>query len=380
MAGGAVTSQLLVQLIDGVTGPAGKAGAALRGLQGAAAMTGGAIGRAQASIASMMKRQQMAFAAARSELFMSVAAFSMFSAAMYKPVEQALEFEKAMEGIRQKLSATPEYMRNLAEVIGRVREASAQSHEAIVGMVSGLAEARSPLLDQEKVLTMVAKAATTYGGNMEDMWKTAAIATARFKVAPEELGKLFSGLAATGKEGMISFGEMTKVLPRLGALALTYGAKGTNAILDLAAALQIARRGTTDTETAMGNLEGFMTKMTLPRMASRFKKMGINVYAEIDKAVKNKESIPEHMIRLLLEKTGGDPKLLGKFISDKQTAALLRPFFGGGLEEMLRVRADALRRMGELEPDFDGRTLQNVRRCPPPRLGRMGEGVNAHGQ
>ncbi len=95
---GTLTSQLVVRLIDQVTGPARTAGRSLLGLNRAA---NGATGTFGARLGAAIERNNQALDKARGRMVDAVAGFYALKTAIGGPVKAAMEFESAMADVRK---------------------------------------------------------------------------------------------------------------------------------------------------------------------------------------------------------------------------------------------------------------------------------------
>ena len=98
MAGSTLTSSLIVRLLDQVTSPARKVGAALVGLNRTAHNVSGSFG---ARLGAAIERNNQALDKSRGRMVDAVAGFYALKNAIGEPVKAAMEFESAMADVRK---------------------------------------------------------------------------------------------------------------------------------------------------------------------------------------------------------------------------------------------------------------------------------------
>lgn len=198
----------------------------------------------------------------------------------------------------------------------------------------------------------IGKAATASGSSITDLSSAATSAMQNLGVAPDEVAKMLDGMTSAGNAGAFELRDMAQYFPQLTASAQALGLNGTKGIYDMAAALQVARRGAGDASTAANNLSDFMGKIVTPQTIKNFKKFGVDVTKELRDANKKGISPIEHFIKLIDKKTeGGKPELLTQLFGDKQTLDFIRPMISG-MKDYLRIRGDAENATGAVDDAF----------------------------
>jgi hypothetical protein len=196
----------------------------------------------------------------------------------------------------------------------------------------------------------VGKAATAYRENGQEVAR--AVGSFRnLKIEARDTARGLDIMAVAGKAGNFEFGDMARAFPSLTAAASAYGMTGTNAIADISAALQVARRGAGSSEEAATNLENVLQKIGSPETAKNFAKVGINLRAEMKKGEKAGVSALETIIELTRRATGGDATRLGDFFQDAQVQNGLRPLLSA-TADYRKIRADALKAGHVVDNDF----------------------------
>ncbi|MDX3976145.1 phage tail tape measure protein [Shinella sp.] len=195
--------------------------------------------------------------------------------------------------------------------------------------------------DAEGAIPAIGKAATATGASIADLSNASSSAMQNLGVMPAEISRMLDGMAHAGNSGAFELRDMAQYFPQLTASAQTLGIHGVEGVNDLAAALQIARRGAGDASTASNNLSDFMGKIVTPQTIKNFKKFGVDVTKELVKIKKTGVSPIEHFIGLLDKKTqGGKGELLTQIFGDKQTLDFIRPMIAG-FDDYIRIRNEA---------------------------------------
>lgn len=204
----------------------------------------------------------------------------------------------------------------------------------------------------------VGRAATAYNEEGRDI-AVAAGSLRNLKIEAGETARTLDVMAVAGKRGNFEFGDMARAFPSLTAQAEALGIKGVTGAADLAAALQIVRRGAGSSEEAATALGNVMQKMTSPETERRFAKLGFNLRNELANAAKAGISPLEAIIELTRRATGGDMTKLGYLFEDAQVQQGLRPLIAA-TADYRQIRTDALKANGEVDNDFARRMKDNA--------------------
>jgi len=359
-----LTSQLLVRLVDGVTGPARAAAAALRGLNAAAlgAGSGTALVAMQSRVSKAMERNSAAIAAMQGKLYGAATAGYALHKTLTPTIRTAMEFESVLEDLGQKADISGKPLQDIGK---RIRDIGRQTRQGalgagravdfLVGMGLG---GKTDADNVEAALQMapgLGKAATAYRGDVLELSRAAHAAFINLKVPAEQMGLAFDIMAKSGKLGGFELKDMAREFPAITAAAEETGMRGTAAIADLAAALQVARKGARDGEQAANNLANFFQKLTMKETLSNFKKFGVDILGELQYAAKKGISPIEHIMDVLKKVTKNNRYLISQIFGDKQVKEFIRPMWAQ-MEEYRRIRAETLKAQGTVEADFARRT------------------------
>lgn len=347
-----LTSQLIVRLIDGVSGPAKGAAAALRGI-GAAAKSINLAG-AQAGLASRIDANNRALDATRGKLLDAVAGFYTLRAALGAPISAAMNFETLMEDLGQKadlsgapLTALGRQIRDMGRATNLGAMEMGRAIDAMVGLGLGANDALA-------IGPAVAKVAVAYRAAAEDVGKAGVAALQNLKVPADQMMAAFDAMAKSGKEGAFELRDMAQYFPSLAAQAQNLGIVGVKGVADLAAALQITRRGAGDAAEAATNLRNVMQKIESPATRKKFKGFGIDISKELAEGAKKGIS-PIEAIALATQRAMKKGAKLSDLFEDAQVQLGILALMQN-LEEYRRIRAEALNATGMVEEDFARRT------------------------
>lgn len=193
--------------------------------------------------------------------------------------------------------------------------------------------------------------ATASKSEIEDMASSGYAVIDNLKVPAENLQLALDAMAEAGKRGGFELKSMADYFPGLTASAQMLGMDGVDAVAELAAALQVARKGSKDDAEAANNMQNFLSKLTSPETVKRFKEQNIDVQAEFKKAAKNGESVFEHMLKVIEKATNGDQFKMGDLFGDMQVLNFLKPMMAN-MDEFRQIREAAMKSSGVNEQDF----------------------------
>lgn len=317
-------SSLILSLIDNVSGRAGRINKALDGITRQSSSLAGmtsrlaAFGGAYLGVTQGWSRTYSAAADAQAQL---------------SEIGIKAELSQAQLGVMQK---------RLADMSPRVNQFTSDLRAGVDTMLTmGLGA------DQAMgSIEAIGKTSTATGASMTDLSGASVSAMQNLNVLSDQIPRMLDGMTSAGNAGAFEMRDMAQYFPQLTASAKSLGIEGVDGILDMAAALQIARRGAGDASSAANNMSNFLGKIMSPEVMKRFKGFGIDVTKELKKAHKQGISPIEHFIRLVDEKTkGGQADLLGQLFGDKQVLDFVRPMLSD-FKDYIRIREDAEKASG----------------------------------
>ncbi|WP_201282300.1 phage tail tape measure protein [Chromobacterium phragmitis] len=129
----------------------------------------------------------------------------------------------------------------------------------------------------EKYAPIMAKAATSTRASMDDLGSVAIALKDNLKVGEDGFEGALNMLAYAGKRGQFEIRDMAKWLPALSPSFQALGVTGKEAVAEIGAALQIARKGAGSNDEAANNFKNFLQKITAPDTLKDFEKAGIDL-------------------------------------------------------------------------------------------------------
>ncbi|KMN33071.1 tail protein [Chromobacterium sp. LK1] len=175
------------------------------------------------------------------------------------------EFSKVEEA---KLGST---IRNAALKWNQFQDEIARGTSVLVA--GGIQDAKA----LEKYAPVMAKAATATRASMDDLGSVAIALKDNLKVGEDGFESALNMLAYAGKRGQFEIRDMAKWLPALSPSFQALGVTGKEAVAEIGAALQIARKGAGSNDEAANNFKNFLQKITAPDTLKDFANAGIDL-------------------------------------------------------------------------------------------------------
>jgi hypothetical protein len=155
----------------------------------------------------------------------------------------AMDFSSGMVDIQQKAELTNA---ETARMAARILDLAKVAHQLPEDMRSGIDTLAGLGLDPRKAVEMIGpigRLGTAFKVELADGANAAFSNLNNLKVPIGETARALDIMAASGNAGAFEVKDMARWFPSLTAQMQALGQKGTPAVADLAAALQIARRG-----------------------------------------------------------------------------------------------------------------------------------------
>jgi TP901 family phage tail tape measure protein len=346
-----LTSQLIVSLVDNVSAAAKRVSGSLTGISRTVREANARQLSLSERLGAAIARNDRALEGARGRMAESIGTFYALRAAISQPIESAKAFESRLAelGAKGNLSA-----RQL-DSIGR---AARQTGEEVNQFASTIVEAQDFLvgmgLDVERstrAMPAIGKAATATRASILDLSKAGFAAMSNLAIAAEDLGGAMDVMALAGKEGGFELRDMAQYLPSITALASAKGMSGMDGLSDIAAALQIVRRGAGDSSEAATNFMNVLQKINANDAAAKFAKAGIDINQVLKDAVTNGASPLQAALEAIHRYIDGDMSKLGTLFADAQVQKGLIPLLNG-MEDYVALRARAAGATGIIDADF----------------------------
>lgn len=168
----------------------------------------------------------------------------------------------------------------------------------------------------DRSIGSISRAATAANAEMNDMASVATSLLTTLKLPAEQLDDAMGALVTAGKLGSFELKDMSRYFPTLTGQMAKFGVTGREAINFLGAALQIARKGTSDPAEAANNLKNFLSKVLAPTTIKNFGKMGVDIQGVMQDAVTKGINPIEAVVQKITKLTGVSSKevqgLMGK--------------------------------------------------------------------
>lgn len=197
----------------------------------------------------------------------------------------------------------------------------------------------------------VGKAATATGATIADLSSATVSVMQNLKVPADQMTAALDAMASAGNNGAFELKAMAQYIPSLGAAYQAFGQKGVGAVADLASALQIVRTGTGDESTAANALANLLQKLNAPQTRTAFKKMGVNLGKQMERATAKGMTPIEAIAEITNETLKGDLSKMGDLFADSEVQRALRPLLQN-MAEYRRIRDEANRADGTVADAF----------------------------
>ncbi|WP_303828882.1 phage tail tape measure protein [Asticcacaulis taihuensis] len=267
--------------------------------------------------------------------------------------KDAADFEDGMVDIEQKADLSAEATEKLKNNILIAAKNAKQLPEAMRLGVDNLAGFGLDPDAAVKMIQPIGRAATAYRATIDDLSKASFAVTDNLKF--DDTTKALDIMATAGKRGAFELKDMAQYFPALTASAQGLGQSGAMAVADLSAALQIARRGAGDSQSAANNVQNLLAKINTKDTIKNFKDFGIDLPAAMKKAYAEGKTPMEAIAELTQKATGGDMSKLSFLFGDMQVQQALRPLISN-LKDYQAIREEALKASGTVDADFAKRS------------------------
>ncbi|MDN2578953.1 phage tail tape measure protein [Aquibium sp. ELW1220] len=346
-----LTSQLIVSLVDNVSDAARRIGSNLSGISRTIRETNAQQLSLSERVDAAITRNNRALESSRGRMAESIGTFYALRAAISAPIESAKAFESTLAELGAKgdlsagqLDSIGAAARQTGADVNQFAADIVKAQDFLVGM--GLDVERST-----KAMPAIGKAATATKADILDLSKAGFAAMTNLGVAAEDLGHAMDVMAQAGKDGGFELRDMSQYLPSITALASAKGMSGMGGLADIAAALQIVRRGAGDSSEAATNFMNVLQKINANDAAAKFAKAGIDINKVLKDAVANGASPLEAALKSVNQFIDGDLSKLGTLFNDAQVQKGLIPLLNG-MEDYVALREKAGGAGGVIDADF----------------------------
>ncbi|GAC87868.1 hypothetical protein Gbth_017_177 [Gluconobacter thailandicus F149-1 = NBRC 100600] len=170
------------------------------------------------------------------------------------------------------------------------------------------------------VLPVVAQISTAYNAAPDAVAKSTFALQENMGINDANLGGALASIALAGKSADLPFEKLAPLLPQVAAAAGALGVRGRSGVDDLAAALAVVRKSTGTEGEAATDARAFIQAITGPHTAAQFRKYGVDMFGEEDRARRNGEDPMLHMLRIVdrITHRGQDRRALGTLFSNRE--------------------------------------------------------------
>lgn len=286
-------------------------------------------------------------------------------AAMLAPLvimgKGAMDFSSGMVDLQQKADLTN---RELVVMQGNILAAAKATHQlpedmrAAVDVLAGFGlDARQAV----KLAQPIGRLGTAFKVDLADGAAAAYANMNNLKVPLGEVARSFDIMAEGGKMGAFEIKDMARHFPALTAQMQALGQKGTPAVADLTAALQVAMNTAGSADEAANNIVNLMGKINSPTVINAFaKKFGVDLPAAMKKARAEGKTTMEAFAEIANKATGGDLAKLSWVVEDRQAQMGVMALIQN-MEQYRKIRADIGKASGTVGNAFSQREMNDAR-------------------
>lgn len=274
--------------------------------------------------------------------------------------KSAADFSSGMVDLQQKAELSDAATAKLKNTIIQAAAATRQLPENMRQAVDVLA---GKGLDPRQAVLLapaIGRLGTAFRVDLGDGAAAAYANLNNLKVPISQTGAAFDVMAASGNMGAFEIRDMARHFPALTAQMQALGATGVPAVGSLAAALQVAEKGTGNADQAANNVQNLLTKINSPATVRAFEQnFGIDLPAAMKKMEAQGYDTVESIAMITRQATGGDLKKLGYAFEDAQAQGAIRSLIQN-LDEYRNIRDKSLKSSGVINKAFDQRVLKDA--------------------
>lgn len=240
-------------------------------------------------------------------------------------VKRFAEVERAMTRVGITGEATNE---EIASGITRMRELAQETAQPFDRMREGMEALTSSGKSFQESLAMlpaIARTAQASGASMADTANSSIALLNHLGIKAEELQLAQDIMAKAGKLGQFEAKDMARYFPSMMPAANAAGFQGIEGLKKLSAVVQTIRSGTGTSEEAAGSAMNIFAKMESEETAKKFKKFGVDLRTEMEKARKEGQNIFETFLDLSAKALKGDLSKLPQLFQDMEVQRGMRP-------------------------------------------------------
>lgn len=322
-----MSAELIVSLLDRVSGPAAKARTSLTALQRAERDV--YLARNNTRLTRTQVAEERLLAVQDAERQKRLAQWATFgkaagvatAAAGYVAIRTARDYAQLERTIGRIVINADKPATSIKPTIAVLQELADKSKLPFDNVVQGLetliASGRS-LEEGLAFLPSVARTAQASGSEMSDIALTADALANSLGITADKMQQAFDILAFEGKAGKFELKDMAAELPAIAPAFAALGYKGTAGLKRLAAMLEIVRNQTGSSAEAATNFSNILQKAYGNEVAKSFKKYHIDIRKELDRTRKEGGDVIQTLVEQTQKALKGDLSKLPLIFTDIQ--------------------------------------------------------------
>ena len=219
-----LTSNLIVRLIDKVSGPASAAGRAIGGMRQSVAGAGGAIAAAEASVRTALDANTQRIDAMRGRIFDAAAGAYVLSRALSAPIRAAMDFESAMSDVRKVVDFdTPAAFQQFQADVIAMSKRIPMAAKDLSAIVASAGQAGIPRDELLRFTEMAAKVGVAFDISANQAGDALAKMMTGLGLGIDEVSALTDAMNHLSNSQASSAADILDVVRRVGATAKQYG-------------------------------------------------------------------------------------------------------------------------------------------------------------
>jgi len=219
-----LTSNLIVRLIDKVSGPASAAGRAIRGMRQSVAGAGGAIAAAQANVRTALDANTQRMDAMRGRMFDAAAGAYVLTRALAAPISAAMDFESAMSDVRKVVDFdTPAAFKQFQADVIAMSKRIPMAAKDLSAIVASAGQAGIPRDELLRFTEIAAKVGVAFDISADQAGDSLAKMMTGLGLTITEVSALTDAMNHLSNSQASSASDILDVVQRVGATAKQYG-------------------------------------------------------------------------------------------------------------------------------------------------------------
>ncbi|TRL35486.1 phage tail tape measure protein [Rhizobium straminoryzae] len=258
-----------------------------------------------------------------------------------RTVKQYASLERQMTRIGITADASAQQTTAAFQQVDRMaKDLRLPSVEPAIAALDTLVASGQSLEEAMAFLPSVLATAQASGAATTDIANTALKAASALKLQSSELQDAFDIMVQGGKAGQFELKDMAQYIPGLANSFASLGYEGQDGLKRLIAVMQTLREDTGDASSAATQAQNIFGKIYAGETANAFKKMGIDLRREMERAKAAGEDTLSAFIRLTEKALKGDMSKLPQLFTDQEFRLGMQSLLTS--EESLRKFIDTL--------------------------------------